>query len=385
MLLEHLIYSTAIAIIAGMIYYKYTRRDPSWIIIASAYAPDLDIIAGEVFKKLDINVLINDAPIKHGDFHNIAVLLIFAVSIGLLLKPLGKKFIDSFMFAGIGFGAHMFEDALVFNPGYAFFWPLLSQKFGIGIVEYKPDWYGIANTEVLIVGLIAVISALGIRALYEGKAGLKRSVKAFGVAAAIMILMMPIFGLLDVDIVDKVSSTGDVGFIDKWYFTQNASWDSSVFHSGNHSARIEIPGNVSKISGIWVSDRIRVEPNTTYIFSAWGRTLGAEGYPAVRVVERDVNDTGILQTNLGFGRGTSNWTNKNITFKTHTNTYYVIIYANIWKGYGTFWFDDVELYEEGTNNNLVPNCGFENDVDQYPIPGIIAKILRFASGKDIIK
>jgi hypothetical protein len=42
---EHLIYSTAIAIIAGMIWYKYTGRDPSWIIIASAYAPDFDIVA----------------------------------------------------------------------------------------------------------------------------------------------------------------------------------------------------------------------------------------------------------------------------------------------------------------------------------------------------
>ncbi len=121
MLLEHLIYSTAIAIIAGMIYYKYRGRDPSWIIIAAAYAPDLDIIAGEVFKKLDMNVLINGAPIKHGDFHNIAVLLIFAVSVGLLLKPFGMKFIDSFMFAGIGFGAHMFEDALVLNPSYPFY------------------------------------------------------------------------------------------------------------------------------------------------------------------------------------------------------------------------------------------------------------------------
>ena len=134
MLFKHLIYSTAIAIIAGMVYYKYTGRDPSWIIIASAYAPDLDMIAGEVFKKLDMNVLINGAPIKHGDFHNIAVLLIFAMSVGLLLKTINIKFIDSFMFAGIGFAAHMFEDALVFNPGYAFLWQGSAQGWGIGVV-----------------------------------------------------------------------------------------------------------------------------------------------------------------------------------------------------------------------------------------------------------
>ncbi len=65
-----------------------------------------------------------------------AGMLIFAVSVGLLLEPFVMKFIDSFIFAGIGFGAHMFEDALVFNPDYAFFCSVLSQKFGIRIVEY---------------------------------------------------------------------------------------------------------------------------------------------------------------------------------------------------------------------------------------------------------
>lgn len=85
MIFEHWIYSTAIAIIAGMIYYRYTGRDYSWIIIASAYVPDFDIIANEVFKKFGITVLIYGNPIKHGDFHNIAVLFLFAVSAALVI------------------------------------------------------------------------------------------------------------------------------------------------------------------------------------------------------------------------------------------------------------------------------------------------------------
>ncbi|MFA4956794.1 MAG: hypothetical protein WC556_07450 [Candidatus Methanoperedens sp.] len=104
MLFEHLIYSTATAIIAGMLWYKYTGRDPSWIIIASAFAPDFDLVAGELFKKLDMNILI-----AHGDFHNIAVMLLFATAAALVLRLAGMKFVDSFVFAGIGFGAHMFE------------------------------------------------------------------------------------------------------------------------------------------------------------------------------------------------------------------------------------------------------------------------------------
>ncbi len=104
MLFEHLIYSTAIAIIAGMVWYKYTGRDPSWIIIASAYAPDFDIFAGELFKKFDMNILINGAPIRHGDFHNIAFLLLFACAAALVLKLAGMRFGDSFLFADIGGG-----------------------------------------------------------------------------------------------------------------------------------------------------------------------------------------------------------------------------------------------------------------------------------------
>ncbi len=72
MILEHWIYSTAIAIIMGMIYYKYTGRDHLWIIIGSSYAPDMDVIADSVFKKMGITVLIYGNHIKHGDFHNIA-------------------------------------------------------------------------------------------------------------------------------------------------------------------------------------------------------------------------------------------------------------------------------------------------------------------------
>src|SRR5659263_152388 len=106
-LFEHLIYSTAIAIIAGMLWYKHTGRDPSWIIIASAFAPDFDIVAGELLKKLDLNSLIT-TPIRHGDFHNIAFLLLFAIAAALVLRLAGMRFLDSFLFAGFGEGAQGF-------------------------------------------------------------------------------------------------------------------------------------------------------------------------------------------------------------------------------------------------------------------------------------
>jgi hypothetical protein len=56
---------------------------------------------------------------------------------------------------------------------------------------------------------------------------------------------------------------------------------------------------------------------------------------------------------------------KQIKFITLNNTKKINVYAIIWKGYGTFWFDDVELYEEGTYNNLIGNSGIEDTVKGY--------------------
>jgi len=127
-LFEHLIYSTAIAIIAGMLWYKRTGRDPSWIIIASAYATDFDIVAGELLKKLDLNIL--TTPIVHGDFHNIAFLLVFATAAALVLRLAGMRFLDSFLFAGFLGGAQDFGEELIMNPVNRSCWPMTKQRRG---------------------------------------------------------------------------------------------------------------------------------------------------------------------------------------------------------------------------------------------------------------
>ena len=127
MLFEHLIYSIAIAIIAGMLWFKRTGRDPSWIIIASAYAPDFDIVAGELIRKLDLNSLINDTPITHGDFHNIAFLLLFATAAALVLRLAGMRFWESLLFAGIGVGAQVLGKEWLPCQGYHSQWPMTKQ------------------------------------------------------------------------------------------------------------------------------------------------------------------------------------------------------------------------------------------------------------------
>lgn len=81
MLFEHLIYSAAIAIMAGMVHYRSVGRDYSLIIIASAYAPDIDIIVDPLLRKMGISLMLNGLPIVHGNFHNIAFMIVYSVSV----------------------------------------------------------------------------------------------------------------------------------------------------------------------------------------------------------------------------------------------------------------------------------------------------------------
>ena len=107
MILEHLVYSIAIAIIFGMIYRRITGRDSSWFIVLSAYTLDVDIIADAVLRKIGVTVPVYGAPIDHGDLHNVGVLLVYAVAVLFLLHPLGIRFMDSLIFASVGFALAM--------------------------------------------------------------------------------------------------------------------------------------------------------------------------------------------------------------------------------------------------------------------------------------
>jgi len=115
--------------------------------------------------------MVHGSPIRHGYFHNVAVMLAYAVFVALLLHPAGVRLVDSFFFAAAGFGAHLFEDALVYKGGYAFFWPLSHKRYGLGVFEYTRDWYGVADSTVLIVGVIALLGALVLWWVCEKKGG----------------------------------------------------------------------------------------------------------------------------------------------------------------------------------------------------------------------
>jgi len=115
MLAEHIFYSGAIAILVGMLFYRFAGRDHSWIIIVCAWAPDIDLISNTILKRFGFTLLYEGQPISHGVFHNLVIMIIFSVLVAFLLHPLGIKFFDSLFFSVIGFSAHLVEDALVFK------------------------------------------------------------------------------------------------------------------------------------------------------------------------------------------------------------------------------------------------------------------------------
>ena len=96
-------------------------------------------------------------------FHSIGMLLLYAVVVGGLLAYYTRlDFGIMALFAGIGFGAHLLEDVLVYNPASAVFWPISSQEVGIGFFSsYSRDFLSIADGEVLRIGILLLLLTVG--------------------------------------------------------------------------------------------------------------------------------------------------------------------------------------------------------------------------------
>jgi hypothetical protein len=180
MMAEHLVFTAAIAVLVGMISFRLTGRDSSWIVVLVSYAPDLDKISDAILNGIGFTVLFEGHTIHHGTFHTVAAMVIFAVIIAFLLHPLGIPTLDSFIFTLIGFCAHLFEDALVYPANYMYLWPFSRQKLGLAWLpvtgseeSYNANFFHLANTEVLLIGLIFLILALLVRTRVAGSSWIR--------------------------------------------------------------------------------------------------------------------------------------------------------------------------------------------------------------------
>jgi hypothetical protein len=168
MYVEHVCFNLALAIFVTLL---ADQKNAGWytaIILVSGCVPDIDGIFS----------LIQSPPVFTGGiipgmafhlryFHSIGILCIYAVVVAVLLAYYHRlDFRIIALFAGTGFGAHLLEDAIVYNPASAIFWPLSSQEVGIGLFpSYSRDYFSIANGEVLGIGIVLLILVAGLSIL----------------------------------------------------------------------------------------------------------------------------------------------------------------------------------------------------------------------------
>ncbi|WP_088810262.1 MULTISPECIES: DNRLRE domain-containing protein [unclassified Listeria] len=128
------------------------------------------------------------------------------------------------------------------------------------------------------------------------------------------------------------------------------------------------------------TQRVDVDPETTYTFSAWTKTSGmtnADGLLIARLQDanaKDVTDGSVWQSNRPTSiKNNSGWVKRQLTFKTSKNTRQVLLYldneqAAPNKGKGTIWYDNVQL-EKGSvasSYNPVVNNSFEDHNGTLP-------------------
>jgi len=208
--LEHVIWTTALCILVGMFYEKYTNRNPVWIIWFAVMIPDVDFVLQTIWEGI---FPMKITPIIHGDFHNIFVLILVSLIVGWYIwKNTKVWFKDAVFCVALGFIAHLVEDALVNGTKYHFYRPFSDYGWYQGFI-LKPMndiivvHTVVASTNVVFIGLLLVALAILIRSFFMGDAwlekynfmpSLKRSVKELITITPIKIMgILAFYGLME--------------------------------------------------------------------------------------------------------------------------------------------------------------------------------------------
>lgn len=150
-----------------------------------------------------------------------------------------------------------------------------------------------------------------------------------------------------------------VATVDSWpHLGEGAARVTEFNHTtgGKYCGKLAAPPGASESSpantGQFRSIVIPAKPNTLYGFRAWGLVPKGSSGGNVFIVEMDAAGNIIwegkyhVQHCLGWRESTDGqWVQREMSFVTKPNCAQFHIYANIWKGYGVFYFDDVELFD----------------------------------------
>jgi membrane-bound metal-dependent hydrolase YbcI (DUF457 family) len=167
MYVEHVVYSLAFAIFAVLLLKPKEAGLCTLVVVISGCIPDIDGLFDLVRHPPTFTDYIVPHMTEHlRYFHSIGVLVLYAAIAGIILYRLnGLSVFTGAFFAGFGFALHLFEDALVYNPSSAIFWPFSSTEVGLGWLPHARDFFTVANGEVLLVGMVLLASAVGLSLL----------------------------------------------------------------------------------------------------------------------------------------------------------------------------------------------------------------------------
>lgn len=176
MLLEHGIYTAALAVIVAMLYERYTKNDPiivAGVVWLAMFIPDTDYI---VRVSLQYAYPHKFPVIQHGDFHNIFVLTLVTIIGGYLVyRKYGKAKITLLAASTcifLGFLSHLVEDAFVYKEAYPFLAPFTSKVWDTGFLVATNDivikGIPIGSSHVYIVGIMLLSAAIMIRVRVQG-------------------------------------------------------------------------------------------------------------------------------------------------------------------------------------------------------------------------
>ena len=176
MILEHGIYTAALAVIIAMVYELYTKKNNSFLIAGviwlSMCIPDTDYLFGVLVTAVSGSSHI----FKHGDFHNVTCLVMFTMIGGWWVyrnyADISMSLATACVFTG--FLSHMVEDALVYEYAYAFFAPFARDITPTGWLGMSAPrdiiWFGIhiGATKVYAVGFALLAGAIFMRYAIQG-------------------------------------------------------------------------------------------------------------------------------------------------------------------------------------------------------------------------
>ena len=172
MIIEHLFCNCAIAIIAGMILTSERTGDNipyTLIIIGSTWIPDISTIIASISLWARLPLSIQHLIPNPSCLHNLAGLLVYSFLVGLLLRPFGFRFRYAALCGALGYGSHLLADSLTHKYEYSMLWPISPQLTSIEtFFPYYPDFFGIAETRVLLACLLILILAIGFRTIIQG-------------------------------------------------------------------------------------------------------------------------------------------------------------------------------------------------------------------------